>query len=146
MLASRDGKIVCENTLDARLDVAFRMKLPVVWKTNSLPHRLLVMIHHSLSRFTFLLWFSDSLIVVNRSVSRCSAKLLPDERKEKRKEIIQTGLRLVIYLFWERFLFVVILCILQNLTLVPNPSNASFFRIPFFHSSSNVCYHGYTNK
>lgn len=31
MLASRDGKIVCENTLDARLDVAFRMKLPVVW-------------------------------------------------------------------------------------------------------------------
>ena len=35
MLASRDGKIVCENTLDARLDVAFRMKLPVVWKANS---------------------------------------------------------------------------------------------------------------
>nr|VDC80888.1 unnamed protein product [Brassica rapa] len=29
VLASRDGKIVCENTLDARLDVAFRMKLPV---------------------------------------------------------------------------------------------------------------------
>ncbi|CAH2071102.1 unnamed protein product [Thlaspi arvense] len=30
VLASRDGKIVCENTLDARLDVAFRMKLPVI--------------------------------------------------------------------------------------------------------------------
>lgn len=30
MLASKDGKIVCENTLDARLDVAFRMNLPVV--------------------------------------------------------------------------------------------------------------------
>lgn len=30
MLASQDGKIVCENTLDARLDVAFRQKLPQV--------------------------------------------------------------------------------------------------------------------
>ena len=30
MLASRDGKIVFENTLDARLDVAFRKKLPEV--------------------------------------------------------------------------------------------------------------------
>ena len=30
MLASRDGKIVCENTLDARLDVVFRQKLPEV--------------------------------------------------------------------------------------------------------------------
>jgi len=29
-LASRDGKIVCENTLDARLDVVFRKKLPEV--------------------------------------------------------------------------------------------------------------------
>jgi len=29
-LASRDGKIVCENTLDARLEVAFRNKLPEV--------------------------------------------------------------------------------------------------------------------
>ncbi|KAK6935483.1 V-type ATPase subunit E, partial [Dillenia turbinata] len=28
VLASRDGKIVCENTLDARLDVLFRGKLP----------------------------------------------------------------------------------------------------------------------
>lgn len=31
VLASRDGKIVCENTLDARLDVAFRKKLPEVF-------------------------------------------------------------------------------------------------------------------
>ncbi|CAM8955208.1 unnamed protein product [Rhodiola kirilowii] len=30
VLASQDGKIVCENTLDARLDVIFRQKLPVV--------------------------------------------------------------------------------------------------------------------
>ncbi|CAL9151375.1 unnamed protein product, partial [Musa hybrid cultivar] len=30
VLASIDGKIVCENTLDARLDVAFRKKLPEV--------------------------------------------------------------------------------------------------------------------
>jgi hypothetical protein len=30
VLASRDGKIVCENTLDARLDVVFRQKLPEV--------------------------------------------------------------------------------------------------------------------
>lgn len=30
MLASRDGKIVFENTLDARLDVVFRKKLPEV--------------------------------------------------------------------------------------------------------------------
>ncbi|KAL6177356.1 hypothetical protein ACLB2K_048882 [Fragaria x ananassa] len=30
VLASRDGKIVCENTLDARLDVAFRKKLPEI--------------------------------------------------------------------------------------------------------------------
>nr|AJD81535.1 vacuolar H+-ATPase [Lobularia maritima] len=30
VLASRDGKIVCENTLGARLDVAFRMKLPAI--------------------------------------------------------------------------------------------------------------------
>lgn len=30
MIASRDGKIVLENTLDARLDVAFRKKLPEV--------------------------------------------------------------------------------------------------------------------
>lgn len=28
VLASRDGKIVFENTLDARLDVVFRGKLP----------------------------------------------------------------------------------------------------------------------
>ncbi|KAJ6849049.1 putative V-type proton ATPase subunit E [Iris pallida] len=32
VLASRDGKIVCENTLDARLDVAFRRKLPEIRK------------------------------------------------------------------------------------------------------------------
>jgi V-type H+-transporting ATPase subunit E len=30
VLASRDGKIVCENTLDARLEVVFRKKLPEV--------------------------------------------------------------------------------------------------------------------
>ena len=30
MLASRDGKIVFENSLDARLDVVFRKKLPEV--------------------------------------------------------------------------------------------------------------------
>lgn len=30
VLASQDGKIVCENTLDARLDVVFRQKLPEV--------------------------------------------------------------------------------------------------------------------
>ncbi|XP_010529628.1 PREDICTED: V-type proton ATPase subunit E1 [Tarenaya hassleriana] len=33
VLASRDGKIVCENTLDARLDVAFRKKLPEIRKS-----------------------------------------------------------------------------------------------------------------
>ncbi|GLU05910.1 hypothetical protein SLE2022_229830 [Rubroshorea leprosula] len=32
VLASRDGKIVCENTLDARLDVLFRKKLPEIRK------------------------------------------------------------------------------------------------------------------
>ncbi|XP_021757604.1 V-type proton ATPase subunit E [Chenopodium quinoa] len=32
VLASRDGKIVCENTLDARLDVAYRKKLPQIRK------------------------------------------------------------------------------------------------------------------
>lgn len=32
MLASRDGKIVFENTLDARLDVVFRKKLPEVFR------------------------------------------------------------------------------------------------------------------
>ncbi|GAB2296709.1 hypothetical protein Dimus_030817 [Dionaea muscipula] len=32
VLASRDGKIVCENTLDARLDVAYRKKLPLIRK------------------------------------------------------------------------------------------------------------------
>lgn len=30
VIASQDGKIVCENTLDARLDVVFRKKLPEV--------------------------------------------------------------------------------------------------------------------
>ncbi|CAK7343496.1 unnamed protein product [Dovyalis caffra] len=30
VMASQDGKIVCENTLDARLDVAFRKKLPEI--------------------------------------------------------------------------------------------------------------------
>jgi ATP synthase (E/31 kDa) subunit len=30
VLASKDGKIVCENTLDARLEVIFRKKLPEV--------------------------------------------------------------------------------------------------------------------
>lgn len=30
VLASRDGKIVCENTLDARLQVVFRKKLPEI--------------------------------------------------------------------------------------------------------------------
>uniref|UniRef100_A0A0D9UYF2 V-type proton ATPase subunit E n=1 Tax=Leersia perrieri TaxID=77586 RepID=A0A0D9UYF2_9ORYZ len=30
VLASRDGKIVCENTLDARLEVIFRKKLPEI--------------------------------------------------------------------------------------------------------------------
>ncbi|XP_043715646.1 V-type proton ATPase subunit E-like [Telopea speciosissima] len=33
VLASRDGKIVCENTLDARLDVLFRKKLPEIRKS-----------------------------------------------------------------------------------------------------------------
>ncbi|KAF3448658.1 hypothetical protein FNV43_RR09371 [Rhamnella rubrinervis] len=32
VLASRDGKIVCENTIDARLDVVFRKKLPEIRK------------------------------------------------------------------------------------------------------------------
>ncbi|KAH0636066.1 hypothetical protein KY289_035981 [Solanum tuberosum] len=32
VLASDDGKIVCENTLDARLDVVFRQKLPEIRK------------------------------------------------------------------------------------------------------------------
>ncbi|XXG82246.1 hypothetical protein AAC387_Pa10g0234 [Persea americana] len=32
VLASRDGKIVCENTLDARVDVVFRKKLPEIRK------------------------------------------------------------------------------------------------------------------
>ncbi|XP_010533611.1 PREDICTED: V-type proton ATPase subunit E3 [Tarenaya hassleriana] len=32
VLASRDGKIVCENTLDARLEVAFRKQLPEIRK------------------------------------------------------------------------------------------------------------------
>ncbi|KAJ6828280.1 V-type proton ATPase subunit E-like [Iris pallida] len=33
VLASLDGKIVCENTLDARLDVVFRKKLPEIRKS-----------------------------------------------------------------------------------------------------------------
>ncbi|WOK97935.1 hypothetical protein Cni_G06643 [Canna indica] len=33
VLASIDGKIVCENTLDARLDVAFRKNLPEIRKS-----------------------------------------------------------------------------------------------------------------
>ncbi|XAR55715.1 hypothetical protein NMG60_11035892 [Bertholletia excelsa] len=32
ILASQDGKIVCDNTLDARLDVVFRQKLPEIRK------------------------------------------------------------------------------------------------------------------
>ncbi|WVZ98972.1 hypothetical protein U9M48_044339 [Paspalum notatum var. saurae] len=32
VLASQDGKIVCENTLDARLNVSFRQKLPEIRK------------------------------------------------------------------------------------------------------------------
>ncbi|XP_060202790.1 V-type proton ATPase subunit E2-like [Lycium barbarum] len=32
ILASEDGKIVCENTLDARLDVIFKQKLPEIRK------------------------------------------------------------------------------------------------------------------
>ncbi|ONK62719.1 uncharacterized protein A4U43_C07F7390 [Asparagus officinalis] len=32
VLASQDGKIVCENTLDARLEVVFRQKLPEIRK------------------------------------------------------------------------------------------------------------------
>ncbi|GKV04303.1 hypothetical protein SLEP1_g16475 [Rubroshorea leprosula] len=32
VLASQDGKIVCDNTLDARLDVAFKQKLPEIRK------------------------------------------------------------------------------------------------------------------
>lgn len=32
VLASQDGRIVCENTLDARLDVVFRQKLPEIRK------------------------------------------------------------------------------------------------------------------
>jgi hypothetical protein len=30
VLASQDGKIVCDNTLDARVDISFRQKLPEV--------------------------------------------------------------------------------------------------------------------
>lgn len=33
-MASRDGKIVIENTLDARLDVVCRKKLPEVYYTD----------------------------------------------------------------------------------------------------------------
>uniref|UniRef100_A0ACD5TG60 Uncharacterized protein n=1 Tax=Avena sativa TaxID=4498 RepID=A0ACD5TG60_AVESA len=32
VLASQDGKIVCDNTLDARVDVSFRQKLPEIRK------------------------------------------------------------------------------------------------------------------
>lgn len=40
VLASRDGKIVFENTLDARLEVAFRKKLPEVPSQLVLSHLL----------------------------------------------------------------------------------------------------------
>ncbi|KAI4331651.1 hypothetical protein MLD38_029816 [Melastoma candidum] len=33
VMASKDGKIVCENTLDARLDVVFKRKLPEIRKS-----------------------------------------------------------------------------------------------------------------
>ncbi|KAK6163622.1 hypothetical protein DH2020_000486 [Rehmannia glutinosa] len=41
VLASRDGKIVFENTLDARLDVVFRKKLPEILQINFLVGRLM---------------------------------------------------------------------------------------------------------
>lgn len=38
VLASQDGKIVCDNTLDARVDVSFRQKLPEVYKRSIYVH------------------------------------------------------------------------------------------------------------
>ena len=29
-MASKDGKVVCSNTLDARLEIAFKQNLPLV--------------------------------------------------------------------------------------------------------------------
>jgi vacuolar-type H+-ATPase subunit E/Vma4 len=31
VIASQDGKIVCDNTLDARVEISFKQKLPEVY-------------------------------------------------------------------------------------------------------------------
>ena len=84
VLASRDGKIVCENTLDARLEVAFRKKLPEVrHNCISIIIRLLEPLHKNLIKCFHLyskLWncFSKRCLYLNvcRSESRSLARLV----------------------------------------------------------------------
>ncbi|XVF51444.1 hypothetical protein PTKIN_Ptkin04bG0185800 [Pterospermum kingtungense] len=67
VLASRDGKIVYENTLDARLDVAFRKKLPEICKW--LFGRIVMLL------FYRQLWLSTVELEVERAGGlRCSVK------------------------------------------------------------------------
>jgi hypothetical protein len=62
VLAAEDGKIVLENTLDARLDVIFRQKLP---EACSLSHTFLTFISISNLIFTLIVSEKKKLIIVD---------------------------------------------------------------------------------
>lgn len=52
VLASRDGKTVCENTLDARLDVVFRKN--TAWCTLSQSYTFIIYFHPVIFAYTFI--------------------------------------------------------------------------------------------
>jgi len=61
VLASRDGKIVCENTLDARLQVVFRKKLPEVSNTSLFFPISFGLLISEVILFSLPLWSDDNL-------------------------------------------------------------------------------------
>lgn len=64
MLASRDGKIVFENSLDARLDVVFRKKLPEVFPIIDCRYVLVCSInaYRQLYLYSLCCWISSQSI------------------------------------------------------------------------------------
>ncbi|GAV86995.1 Acetyltransf_1 domain-containing protein/vATP-synt_E domain-containing protein [Cephalotus follicularis] len=70
VVASQDGKIVLENTLDARLDVVFRQKLPEVSSSNQGMYVQLLVIYAAL----LLLWTDSIIFAATRKLKVCQLK------------------------------------------------------------------------
>uniref|UniRef100_M8BUQ3 V-type proton ATPase subunit E n=1 Tax=Aegilops tauschii TaxID=37682 RepID=M8BUQ3_AEGTA len=80
VLASRDGKIVFENTVDARLEVVFRKKLPERACHNFLDKSTMFVNTEVFKSGSFLLRHNANLYCDGTAVSKMAAGLTPSSR------------------------------------------------------------------